>query len=230
MMLATCSRTAASSVMSSGTTSALPPLALDGARPSPPALSPCGRRTAPWRRRRPRSSPCRGPARARRRSAAPRGSSSKTDRPCACRACHFALGSILAYEGRHEISGGTHGEIGQGGDRDGLGDGAGRRVRGRPGGARLERRHQLHQEQEGSRRDLRDGQGQGRRGDPGAGRHGPGRRLPEARGRDPEEVGPRSTASSTTPAPPSSRTRATSTASRPRISTASCASTSPAPT
>ncbi len=93
-------------------------------------------------------------------------------------------------KGTTRYRGEGHGEIGQSGDRDGFGDGAGRRVRGRPGGPRLERRHQLHQEQEGSRRDLRRGEGQGRRSHPGAGRCRPGCRLQEARRRDDEEMGP----------------------------------------
>ena len=191
MMLATCSRTAASSVMSSGVTSALPPLRLMAravtsssftVRPAHSTVAPA----APRVMRHVAAQPARGAGQQHHAVLHRKQIGHAPVRVLPV----LPWGPILAYEGRQEISGGTHGEIGQGGDRDGLGDGARRLVRDRPGGARLERRHQLHQEQEGSRRDLRDGQGQGRRGDPGAGRHGPGRRLPEARRRDPEEVGP----------------------------------------
>src|SRR4029450_4679627 len=170
MMLETCSRTAASSVMSSGVTWTLPPLRLMAravtsssftVRPAHSTVAPAAPRVMAMSRPSPREAPVNSTTRFFIENRSAMRSRFPPVLP-------WAL--ILAYEGREDISGGTHGEIGQGGDRDGLGEGGGRLVRDRPGGARLERRHQLHQEQEGSRRDLRDGQEEGRRGDPGAGR------------------------------------------------------------
>ena len=197
--------------------------------PWPPAPSPCGRRRAPWRRLRPGSSAMSRPS----PRDAPVSSTTRffIENRSAMSSPVLPWGPILAYERhRRDIGERRHGEIGQSGDRDGLGDGAGRRVRGRPGGPRLERRHQLHQEQEGSRRDLCRREGQGRRGHPGAGRCRPGCRLQEARRRDDEEVGPHRRADQQrrhhqVPEPGRPRRRDAR-----RISTASCGSTSPVPT
>src|ERR1043166_7904017 len=156
VMLATCSRTAASSVMSSGVTSALPPLRVMAravtsssftVRPAHSTVAPAAPRVLAMSRPNPRDAPVSSTT----RFFIENRSAMRSRFPPI-----LPWGLILAYEGREDISGGTPGEIGQGGDRDGLGDGARRLVRDRPGGARLERRHQLHQEQEGSRRDLRD--------------------------------------------------------------------------
>src|SRR4029453_446660 len=147
MMLATCSRTAASSVMSSGVTSALPPLRLMAravtsssftVRPAHSTVAPAAPRGLAMSRPNPREAPVSSTT----RFFIENRSAMRSRFPPV-----LPWGLILAYEGREDISGGTHGEIGQGGDRDGLGDGARRLVRDRPGGGGVERPHQHNKRQ-----------------------------------------------------------------------------------